>query len=166
MNFHALCSILLQHTNSPRVGLDSHFSGGSVSFRDYTPLVKFNMYAPGPDTWSIFIFESECELIWNCESETVKPTEHLINNLRIKKVGEKLDLFQKQIEQYQVSLRRTQCHLAEYNRKHTFYSNIWWIANWKLVQISVIRCKSIIMQMNTRAQRMFMSLQRIFILVN
>ena len=47
MNFHALCSILLQHTNSPRVGLDSHFSGGSVSFRDYTPLVKINMYAPG-----------------------------------------------------------------------------------------------------------------------
>ena len=46
MNFHALCSILLQHTNSPRVGLDSHFSGGSVSFRDYTPLVKINMYAP------------------------------------------------------------------------------------------------------------------------
>jgi hypothetical protein len=41
-----LCSILLQHTNSPRVGLDSHFSGGSVSFRDYTPLVKINMYAP------------------------------------------------------------------------------------------------------------------------
>ena len=31
MNFHALCSILLQHTNSPRVVLDSHFSGGSVS---------------------------------------------------------------------------------------------------------------------------------------
>jgi hypothetical protein len=31
-----LYSILLQHTNSPRVGLDSHFSGGSVSFRDYT----------------------------------------------------------------------------------------------------------------------------------
>ena len=47
MNFHALCSILLQHTNSPRVGLNSHFSGGSVSFRDYTPLVKINMYAPG-----------------------------------------------------------------------------------------------------------------------
>ena len=46
MNFHALCSILLQHTNSPRVGLNSHFSGGSVSFRDYTPLVKINMYAP------------------------------------------------------------------------------------------------------------------------
>jgi hypothetical protein len=47
MNFHALCSILLQHTNSPlRVGLDSHFSGGSVSFRDYTPLVKIYMYAP------------------------------------------------------------------------------------------------------------------------
>jgi hypothetical protein len=34
-----------------------------------------------------------------------------------------------------------------------------------LVQINVIRCKSIIIQMNTSAQRMFMSLQRIFILV-
>jgi hypothetical protein len=42
-----LCAqFYLQHTNSPRVGLDSHFSGGSVSFRDYTPLVKINMYAP------------------------------------------------------------------------------------------------------------------------
>jgi hypothetical protein len=37
------------YCNSPRVGLDSHFSGGSVSFRDYTPLVKINMYAPGHD---------------------------------------------------------------------------------------------------------------------
>ena len=38
---------------------------------------------------------------------------------------------------------------------------------WKVIlQINVIRCKSIIMQMNTSAQRMFMSLQRIFILVN
>ena len=35
-----------------------------------------------------------------------------------------------------------------------------------LEQINVIRCKFIIMQINTRAQRMFMSLQRIFILVN
>jgi hypothetical protein len=34
-----------------------------------------------------------------------------------------------------------------------------------LVQINVIMCKSIIMQMNTTAQRMFMSLQRIFIVV-
>ena len=34
-----------------------------------------------------------------------------------------------------------------------------------LVQINVIMCKSIIMQMNTSAQRMFMSLQRIFIVV-
>ena len=34
-----------------------------------------------------------------------------------------------------------------------------------LVQINVIRCKSIIMQMTTNAQRMFMSLQRIFIVV-
>jgi hypothetical protein len=50
MNFHALFSILMQHTNSPRVGLDSHFSGGSVSFRDYTPLVKINMYAPAKDS--------------------------------------------------------------------------------------------------------------------
>jgi hypothetical protein len=35
-----------------------------------------------------------------------------------------------------------------------------------LEQINVTRCKFIIMQINTRAQRMFMSLQRIFILVN
>ena len=37
-----------------------------------------------------------------------------------------------------------------------------------LVQINVIiiRCKAIIMQMNTSAQRMLMSLQCIFILVN
>ena len=35
-----------------------------------------------------------------------------------------------------------------------------------LVQINVIRCKSIIMQMNTSAQRLLMSLQHIFILVN
>ena len=34
-----------------------------------------------------------------------------------------------------------------------------------LVQINVIRYKSIIMQMNTSAQRMFMSLQRIFKLI-
>ena len=34
-----------------------------------------------------------------------------------------------------------------------------------LAQINVIRCKSIIMQMNTSAQRLFMSLQRLFILV-
>jgi hypothetical protein len=32
-----------------------------------------------------------------------------------------------------------------------------------LAQINVIRCKSIIMQMNTSAQRLFMSLQHIFI---
>ena len=36
-----------QHTNSPRVGLDSHFSGESVSFRDYTLPVKIDMSAPG-----------------------------------------------------------------------------------------------------------------------
>jgi hypothetical protein len=41
-----LYSILLQHTNSPRVGLDSHFSGESVSFRDYTLPVKIDMSAP------------------------------------------------------------------------------------------------------------------------
>jgi hypothetical protein len=35
---------------------------------------------------------------------------------------------------------------------------------WK-AQINVIMCKSIIMEMNTSVQRMFMSLQRIFILV-
>ena len=34
-----------------------------------------------------------------------------------------------------------------------------------LAQINAIRCRSIIMQMNTSAQRLFMSLQRIFILV-
>jgi hypothetical protein len=42
-----LYSILLQRTNSPRVGLDSHFSGESVSFRDYTLPVKIDMSAPG-----------------------------------------------------------------------------------------------------------------------
>jgi hypothetical protein len=35
-----------------------------------------------------------------------------------------------------------------------------------LAQINVIRCKSIIMQMNTSAQRLFMSLQRIFSIGN
>ena len=34
-------------THQESIGLDSHFSGGSVSFRDYTSLVKMNMYAPG-----------------------------------------------------------------------------------------------------------------------
>jgi hypothetical protein len=34
-----------------------------------------------------------------------------------------------------------------------------------LAQINAIRCRSIIMQMNTSAQRLFMSLQRIFFLV-
>ena len=34
-----------------------------------------------------------------------------------------------------------------------------------LAQINAIRCRSIIMQMNTSAQRLFMSLQRIFLLV-
>ena len=34
-----------------------------------------------------------------------------------------------------------------------------------LAQINAIRCRSIIMQMNTSAQRLSMSLQRIFILV-
>jgi hypothetical protein len=46
INPHALYSILLQHTNPPRVGLDSLFSGGSVSFRDYTLPVKIDMSAP------------------------------------------------------------------------------------------------------------------------
>jgi hypothetical protein len=67
MNFHALCSILLQHTNSPRVGLDSHFSGGSVSFRDYTPLVKINMYAPERDIGAFLDLDNftilTCQLI-------------------------------------------------------------------------------------------------------
>ena len=35
------------YCNSPRVGLDSHFSGESVSFRDYTLPVKIDMSAPG-----------------------------------------------------------------------------------------------------------------------
>ena len=34
-----------------------------------------------------------------------------------------------------------------------------------LAQINAIRCRSIIMQMNTSAQRLFMSIQRIFFLV-
>jgi hypothetical protein len=34
--------------------------------------------------------------------------------------GGELDLVQKQIELYHFSLRRTQRHLAEYNRKNTF----------------------------------------------
>jgi hypothetical protein len=48
-----LYSILLQHTNSPRVGLDSHFSGESVSFRDYTLPVKIDMSAPELTKWLI-----------------------------------------------------------------------------------------------------------------
>jgi hypothetical protein len=89
----------------------------------------------------------------------------------LKSWGESWILFQKQIEPYHVSLRRTQRHLAECNRKNTFifidYSRLIYdeMEN-NLVQINVIRCKSIIMQMNTSAQRVFMSLQRIFILVN
>jgi hypothetical protein len=67
-------------------------------------------------------------------------------------------LFHKQVEPYHVSLRRTQRHLAEYNRKIHFFDKI--VTN--LVQINVIRCKSIIVQ---SAQRMFMSLQCIFIVV-
>jgi hypothetical protein len=49
-----LYSILLQHTNSPRVGLDSHFSGESVSFRDYTLPVKIDMSAPEWDISNAF----------------------------------------------------------------------------------------------------------------
>ena len=81
-------------------------------------------------------------------------------------------MFQKQIEPYHVSLCRTQRHLPEYNRKNTFicidYSRLIYDEmenNLVQLQINVIRCKSIIMQMPS-AQRMFMSLQRIFILVN
>ena len=68
-------------------------------------------------------------------------------------VGESWILFQKQIETFHVSLRRTQRQLAEYNLKYIFIV-IYDEMESNLVQINVIRCKSIIMQMNTSAQRM------------
>jgi hypothetical protein len=74
-------------------------------------------------------------------------------------------LFQKEIEPYYVSFRRTQSHLAEYNRQKYICMVIYDEMESNLAQINVIMCKSIIMEMNTSAQRMFMSLQRIFILV-
>jgi hypothetical protein len=42
-----LCTQFYCNTPIPRVGLDSHFSGESVSFRDYTLPVKIDMSAPG-----------------------------------------------------------------------------------------------------------------------
>jgi hypothetical protein len=44
-----LCTQFYCNTPIPRVGLDSHFSGESVSFRDYTLPVKIDMSAPDPD---------------------------------------------------------------------------------------------------------------------
>ena len=59
-------------------------------------------------------------------------------------------MFQKQIEPYHVSLRRTQRHLAEYNWKDTLLlSVIYDEMESNLVQIKI---KSKIMQMNTSAQ--------------
>ena len=62
INFHALYSILLQRTNSPRVGLDSHFSGESVSFRDYTLPVKIDMSAP---VCSYVVYPSYTTMLWD-----------------------------------------------------------------------------------------------------
>jgi hypothetical protein len=71
---------------------------------------------------------------------------------KIKKGGGSWILFQKQIEPYHVSFRRTQRHLAEYNRKYIFiviYDEM--ESNLVKINVTVIRCKSIIMQMNTSA---------------
>jgi ubiquinone biosynthesis protein UbiJ len=61
-------------------------------------------------------------------------------------------MFQKQIEPYHVSLHRTQRNLAEYcTIENIHFIVIYDELESNLAQINVIRCKFIIMQMNTRA---------------
>ena len=68
--------------------------------------------------------------------------------------------------QHRVSLTSPHATATSLNTiKKKFFIVIYDEMESSLAQINAIRCRSIIMQMNTSAQRLFMSLQRIFFLV-